>query len=522
VNVRQTALIAVIAVSLLLGLTAIHLDRQGPYYDELHQTPAAFRYLHRHPVMFTWAWHGIPLLNMTYSGAIKSNIYGLLLKYGLHQFTITSWRWLGISFVAFGLVAFYSIAGKWIALESALLFPALLLTDITVILTTRHDWGPTALALALRLIFIAIWISIESGDPSDFKFAIAGFITGLSVFEKLSSVVLMLPLFVLLLNAGTRRGRRVWALTAAGLLIGVFPLIIANISSYRSGQGLISLADTKSDKDPVSLNGLAEYAYDYVSLGYGEMARTQIVGELSNPMAVQAEALLSGFALLSIAFAARRLWKAGRRERLAVIFAGMYVTIAIGLQLLPRATFIHHWIVGTPFQYVALALALPALHKWNYHEKVLGGLVLCLIAFRIPAVASIEQALISGQSSASFSPAFNQLIEFAGTHKNDAILVSSDWGSGTQIYCGTNGAENTAFEPYWADGAGNGVLSIAAAAKQNTMYVITTSMSPQFAPASAAIIQAMQTAPDWTPAAPDNEMRSISQIQIRKFVRQVK
>ncbi len=520
-SARQTILIAAIACLILIGLTSIHLDRQGPYYDELHQAPAAFRYLHRHPMMFTWAWHGIPLLNMTYSGAIKSNIYGLLLKYILHQFTIASWRLLGISFVALGLIGFYTIAGKWILLETSIVFSALFLTDITILLTTRHDWGPTALALALRLIFIALWISIACGERSNRRFAAAAFIVGFSVFEKLSSVVLVLPLLVLLIT--TRNiGRKTCLVAALGFGVGAFPLVSANVSSYRSGQGFISLADTKSDKDPVSFRGLAEYAYDYVSLGYGEMARTQIVGELSNPAAVRAEALLSGFCLLSIALAARQLWKTGSRERLAVIFAGMYGVTAIGLQLLPRATFIHHWIIGTPFQYAAMALALPAMHKWGYPEKFLGGLLFCLIAFRIPAVVSVEQALLSGQSSASFNPSSNQLIAFAGMHASDAIFISSDWGSGTQIYCGTNGAEDTTFEPFWSTEPAKGLLNIAATAKKNTMYVITTSQSPQFARASDAIIQAMQTAPGWSPAAPDNDMRSVSQIQIRKFVRQVK
>jgi hypothetical protein len=97
-----------------------------------------------------------------------------------------------------------------------------------------------------------------------------------------------------------------------------------------------------------------------------------------------------------------------------------------------------------------------------------------------------------------------------------------DWGSGTQLYCGANGAENATFEPFWGAEPDKGVLNIAASAKKNTMYVVTTSASPQFAHASDAIVHAMQTAPGWTAAAPDIETQRFSQIQILKFVRQVK
>src|SRR4051794_21579117 len=65
-----------IAIVFIL-LTSHHLDSQGLYYDELHQATAAFTYLGKHPTMFNYEFHGISVLNMSYSGAIKSNIYGL-------------------------------------------------------------------------------------------------------------------------------------------------------------------------------------------------------------------------------------------------------------------------------------------------------------------------------------------------------------------------------------------------------------------------------------------------------------
>src|SRR5215831_18942674 len=108
--------------ALFCVLTMIHLDSQGAYYDELHQAPAAFHYVGKHPVLFTRMFFGWPTFNMTYSGAIKSAVYGLYLKYVHPHFTIYSWRLLGVLFVAAGLVGFYSIAGPSLPIASIVCF----------------------------------------------------------------------------------------------------------------------------------------------------------------------------------------------------------------------------------------------------------------------------------------------------------------------------------------------------------------------------------------------------------------
>jgi hypothetical protein len=42
--VRQAAVLSLAAAALFVALAALRLDRQGPYYDELHQATAAFAY----------------------------------------------------------------------------------------------------------------------------------------------------------------------------------------------------------------------------------------------------------------------------------------------------------------------------------------------------------------------------------------------------------------------------------------------------------------------------------------------
>src|SRR4030095_4399371 len=192
----------------LIALTSVHLDYQGVYYDELHQAPASFRYLGKNPQMFTIVFNDILLLNTSYGGAIKSHVYGLYLRFIRPHFTVYSWRLLGILFVAAGLFAFYWIAGLYIHWTTGLIFAMLLLTDATVLLSTRYDWGPTALGLSLRLLLLGTWLSMEFGRPSIRKHFFAGVIVGIAIFENLVAVVLLGPLFLMLLS-GRKLGRRV-------------------------------------------------------------------------------------------------------------------------------------------------------------------------------------------------------------------------------------------------------------------------------------------------------------------------
>src|SRR5579862_254356 len=106
------AAVAIGAIAAFLFLTARHLNTPGLYYDELHQAIAAFDYIGRHYPSFNHEFHGVPILNMSYSGAIKSNVYGLYLRFVEPHFTVVSWRLLGLLFAAGGLGAFYAATGR--------------------------------------------------------------------------------------------------------------------------------------------------------------------------------------------------------------------------------------------------------------------------------------------------------------------------------------------------------------------------------------------------------------------------
>ena len=105
------------------GLASINLSAQGLFYDEVHQAPAAFAWLGKKAPFFALALvRKIPLMTMTYSGAIKPVLYGLYLRCTGASFTVESWRWVGIMLVTVTFPLFSLLARKRISAVGLAIF----------------------------------------------------------------------------------------------------------------------------------------------------------------------------------------------------------------------------------------------------------------------------------------------------------------------------------------------------------------------------------------------------------------
>jgi hypothetical protein len=258
-----------------------------------------------------------------------------------------------------------------------------------------------------------------------------------------------------------------------------------------------------------------------LSLGQGQFVRNLVFGDFPNAFVAKSETGLMCLVLVIIFIAAIRLRRSGDLMRLAAAAAAAYVVLAVAILLLPRATFIHHWVIGTPFQYAAIALGLAALGRRTWSYKFLLAVTLCLIAIRIPAIMVVESSFISGKASVRFDPGFNRLVQLAATKSKDAVFISSDWGSGNQIYCGTDGNDDSFAEPFWDARPAKVVLEVASKTKKRTLYLVTTGLAPQFSEASASIIDAMTNSQDWQSKPAEEEFSNLGPIEVRKFVRRI-
>jgi hypothetical protein len=522
---RRTALGIVLLPGLVfLGLATVKLDAQGLYYDELHQATGAFTYLGMPPQMFShYSIRGVPLFNMPYSGALKTAIYGLYLRFVNPEFSVISWRMVGIGFVAAGLVAFTLFAKRILSPIPLGVILALILTDTSLLLCTRHDWGPVALALALRLMFLAVWLRSEETEHPSFwsSFALGG-LAGLAVFEKLSSLVLFLALGWMLLF-GKRYATRHWLAAAVGACLGALPVLSVNLRSLITRHEMFFQG---AEKVPERSWGIfLRYAWEYLSLGAGEKVQQFILGSSVSPVlgGLEPWLILAALALVVISGGA---YLRQRAAQLTLVAAGSYVSICIGLFLLPAETWVHHWVIGTPFQYVAIGLGLETLKSnlpFSTRARILGlttqFIVGILLVTRLVCLDFVEGALWRGQTGKAWNPDLTQLGRLAAAHTNGAIFVAADWGVGTQIYCFANGRPGFVHEAFWSyTGPEDLVRLQQQAGRAKALYAAGLNPPTTVTENTKRIFQDLEGSGYWRETPVESEFSKLVAVTVRKFL----
>jgi hypothetical protein len=523
VRVRTAFVIGVMASCAFVSLAAINLSVQGLYYDEIHQTPAAFAYLGKYPPFFASAYvKGKPLMTMSYSGAIKSAVYGLYMRHWGAPFAVESWRWLGIMTVAVTFPLFSVLASKRLSAAGLCVFFALLLTDTTVLLGTRHDWGPAALALALRMIFLGTWLYGQwqrgGAVPARNSFHL-GALVGFSIYEKLSNLVLLLPL-ALFMFGRDRRSFGHWRACFLGGLVGALPLLYANGLNVLKHGRLLSTSQV-AVSGAKTLSGLAELAREYLALGDGTFVRGFILGDVHG-FAVT-EAVLLSIALL----ATLGLWQSGSTSRLPALLVACYLVVAIGIFLLPNKTGPHHWVIGTPFQYLALAMAIGQSNRppkarpamFFASRAAVAGAVFLLLCVRVHGSFDVSSALARGDSSPIWDPSLTRLGEFAAKRAGKDLFVAGNWGVATQILCLSNGHPSVVKEIFEIppDARLDQLLDI-----DRFRYVYLVLRVPQLYPdpqQTQKVITAFEEHPKLREVRAEPELAGLTGVSVRKFVR---
>lgn len=500
--------LGVLAALSFASLAGVNLGSQGPQYDELHQAVGAFTWLGAPaPQAFCLDWRGICVLNTSYSAALKTHLYGLFLRLSGRGFVLTDWRWLGILLMSVGLVLFAALARPLLQPGALAVLLALLLTDGSLLLLGRFDWGPVALAWVLRLAMIGIWLRGQAADPpAPTNSAGIALLAGLATFEKLSSAVLCLPLAAMLLFDPKRRRGSHFLAAAAGLGAGLLPLLAVNLGWLLAHGELISLRNLAGGPKP----GVPAFVEDYLALGNGAEVESFMLALASPRTADAVEAVLLVGALVAAGFA-------GRRGRTAGIALASYGLVGAGLFLLPRPTWAHHWLLGTPWQYTAVALALPALLSPGGDRRrraagfALAGLVVVWIGMRLPGLVSLERALWAGRSSAAWDPSLAALGGFAARHP-DAVFVASDWGVATQIHCWAEGRAGAVHEPFW-----NGEMPDLTG--KDVLYLVRLRTPTGRFPATARIERALESDPRWQEVPVEPEAQRLKAVRVRKLRR---
>ncbi len=524
------ALIAVAAAALFAAIASVNLDGQGPYYDELHQATGAFTWTGSPPTMFCRVHLGQwCLFNMPYSGAIKTNLYGLYLRLTGAGFELRTWRLLGIGLLAMGLVGFGALASATLrpgAMAVACLFTAL---DTSLIVMSRFDWGPGALSAALRFLLLGAWLSTRPKEARAYGACFwVGFLAGLAATEKLSALVLV-PVAVLLVALDTPPDarRRSVAAVAFGLSIGLLPLVALNAYSLLAKGGLFSLTEA-ARPTPRSWSALRVFLLEYLKLGQGGAPRGFTVGTSADERLGMIEAALTiglSAAIISTAVAAGSPSFGALRRAGTCVLA--YWLIGFELFLLPARTLFHHWILGTPFQYVGTALWLQGLRSRRSatgRGSVLAAgataIVVLWLATRVPTVVQTVADLRAGAAASGFDPSFAALGEFAARETDRAIFIASDWGVGTQLYCYTGGDTRAVDELFWDYHGPDSIERVWRESGKPELYLVRLDPASSLREDATRQIEVDALADRrWRQIPVPHEIEGLSRVRVMRFVR---
>jgi len=520
-GVLTAALIGAVAAALFVSVCSLNLEAQGLYQDEVLQAAQAFAYVGGESIG-ALSVRGVPLLNNPYLGAIKTGVYGVYLRLTGNGFSVISWRRLGILIVAGGILLFPLLSRRVLRPLPAALFLAFVVTDGTVILTTRHNWGPTALALLLRLLIIGLLF----GDDEDARnlerrSALLGLLFSLAVFEKLSSIVLIAPLALVVLLQPLRRKPRALAALAAGGMVGFVPLLAVNVGSYFRGRCLISLQEVIAQHEPSLWEFVTGFPQHYFSLSAAPFVRGWILGRPADPSLVSREILLVGlFTAVTLGLA---VWhfRQGAEFRMAAVLCFSYFGVALLVYLLPQRTGDHHMIQVIPFHYAAAAVALGGLMRLR--KRCLGIALLMAVcglvmAQHVVTAKEIAGDLLAGRASRVWDRAFTSVGDFANTKRDQAVFIAAAWGVGAPIYCLAQGRPGLRHELFWDYRGPEDLRRIASASRREIVYIVTpVSFLDEETP--SRINRDAGLVAEWKEVPPEPEAAALREvILVRKFV----
>jgi hypothetical protein len=231
--------------------------------------------------------------------------------------------------------------------------------------------------------------------------------------------------------------------------------------------------------------------------------------------------------LLILAIAGYR-WRREGRLPLSGMMVLSYGAVSICLYLLPRPTNVHHWIVGTPFQYAALALTLGELfqaqpvRKWSHLglKTAFVCLMGVLLAARGVNLISLEKSMLRGDATTRWHASLTEFGQAAANKGTEAIFVCADWGVATQIYCCSGGESGLIYEPFFDYQGVDQLEETLERSGKDAFYVVgmkpATSVRVENTKRIWRDVEALSS---WQEVAVEKELAEAPVVTVRKFRR---
>jgi 4-amino-4-deoxy-L-arabinose transferase-like glycosyltransferase len=353
------ARLALLAIVFLFAATALlFISRPGIEADEaLVATPALY------------SWHHVPLMLMSYMGALKAWIYAAV--FAIAKPGAVSLRLPTVVLGAVAVWLFFLLLDRTVSRRAAWIGALLVATDSAFVLLEAIDYGPNALHFVLKLGAMLLLLRFHRTGSA---WALAGgfFLLGLGLWDKAIFAWAIIGISAATLVVFPRD---VWrhltirnlAVAALALVVGAGPLLAYNI--YRPLETL--RANRGMRDDPFAqkfllwrrtVDGSVMFGFvtsDQAAPHYGEATTrfvkgSQTISEAAHHPTTNLTLFALGACFLGL------LSRSSRRPVLfgLLAFAGTWAPMLLTAGAGAAA---HHVILLWPFQFFAIAAAIAAI-----------------------------------------------------------------------------------------------------------------------------------------------------------------
>jgi len=441
--------------SLILGVYILigcwNLRQPGLEYDEVLFANAALGHLDESFIAYELDLGGIrvPLMLMTYIGALKAYIYGPIFE--LFPTTPLTVRLPVIIIGMITLVVTYRLLIRLVDRRVALSVCWLLATDPSFVFHTRIDFGPTVLMMFLKMTSLLAFVHfVKSGGIV--WLALGSFLVGLGVFDKanfLWYIVGLVTATLVVWRKGVSRYLTVRSLVVCGffMFLGSFPFIYYNLATNGRTfqervllpQDIVGSAKARTGLLTESLSGSGVYKFvnGRKPSGFVE-ALTSVWPATITPWVLACTVVFS--------CVARGTLRSKPADQLGVFFTLLFLAIVVQIYLTRLAVGWHHFMMLWPFHQIALCIFL--LRSGSTRCSVVIGSadsIRSKIGRKLPVIALVSmtasnlvvdsiylRSFSTEGGRGFFSDAIYELAEYAMETQGRRFLLM-DWGFNTQL-----------------------------------------------------------------------------------------
>lgn len=438
------------ACLLFLFLSVRYIESPGVYYDEALQANTAV-YLTQKKVetghCSAWDWEvgglTIPLMCGEYTGAVKS--YVLAPAFYLFGSTAAVMRLTMVMVALLGVLWTMGFARRAGGDSAGVFAVWLVATDPGLIILARNDWGPVAIAFALRMAALYYLLRWWKSGGRRIYLVLAAALMGLGVWDKTSFLWIMVALgiagvYVWLVNRGRPRlTAKDAAMASIAWLTTSLPLWV-----YNLGFDWITFRLVKMPGQKVTLMDLIGFmprrTEDLLKLMSGGSVAEWMFGKPLPATMGLSETILAPMAMAAaIVFLAICLWQRkwshlGLLLLTAILIAEIYAT--------PRHVSYHHWIGIYPLPQLLIGLACgicwqEAMKMRSPARVAIGGLLLAALLGTIGANLAVmrgyHQLMREEGGAGMWNDAIYPLADLLKRKYADREIRVLDWGVTNQL-----------------------------------------------------------------------------------------